>query len=366
MALYISIFIVGLLWGLTRLWSYLAEYEQSRPEHTIEAYIEHLNADFYSQMTQAAAGGVQLSEFETPDSILKTLNTDIAPDATYSWGKKGDTYTDDRPDYYIRYGNAAIASVALERVGGTPKFDFPIWRAVDPQTLIEISSKPEYELHVTLPAGANLTVNGVPVPISYMQPAQSPLELDETTLQYAAAPAAQSVNITGLFTSPAVQAVDAAGNPLEAVTEPGEYDKNQQYVYAPADAASPDPALVSRIEALTRAYVNYMINQDLDTWGNLYELEQYLVGNSTADSMMRSLVNDVYWNNDYTSREDKVLEISHVKMYSDTVCTCQAHFELQLTKNVVNDYVGTVEWTLINTDGTWNACNLTLLTDDSE
>ena len=42
-------------------------------------------------------------------------------------------------------------------------------------------------------------------------------------------------------------------------------------------------------------------------------------------------------------------------MYADNVCTCDVHYDYQLTKNVVNDYIGDMRWTFVKTGTGWNA-----------
>ena len=366
MAIYIIVFFLVILWAMHHLWLYLGEFEKSRPEHTIEAYVSHLQSDFYDQMVEQSVGQTALSEYETAESVIRTLNVAGDGSASYSWGKKGDEYTDDAPVYVIRYGDAAIASVALTGEAGTEQLVFPVWRAAEPKTMMELSATPEYSVNVTMPAGSYLTVNGVPVSESAVQTAESPLEIDAAAAALVEQPTALNCSITGLYTVPEVVVSDANGNLLNASVSPAENDKQRNYVFDPADADPADPALISRIEALTRAYADYMVNKDLETWNNLYYLKTFLVPGSEAENMMASLVNDVYWNNDYTSREDKLLEVSHIKMYSDTVCTCEAHFEMILTKTsdrgtIANNYDGTVEWTLVKSGETWNACSMKLL-----
>lgn len=365
MALYICIFFLGTLYGMHILWNYLAEYEKSRPEHTIDAYVTHLPSDFYSQMTQQSLGTAELTPYETTDTIMKSLGNTEQESASYSWGRKGDTYTDFAPDYYIRYGGAAIAHVVLNKEGETDRFGFPVWHAAEPVSLIEVSAEPEYDITVTAPQGAAVSINGTDVPAASMQEGTSGVVLDEAALQITAQPAAESFTLSGLYAAPAVTATDAAGNVLTLAEAPDEKAKHQEYVFLPADTQSPAEELTNRITDLTKAYIKYMINDrsdGKDTWGNLYYLQNYLVNGSSANEMLRSIVYDVSWNNQYISREDKVFEIRHIKMYSDTVCTCQVHFEIQLTKNVVNDYTGTVEWTMVKNDaGVWNASGLKLL-----
>lgn len=367
MAIYISLAFIITLWGCRRLWLFLDEYEQSRPEHTIENYTAHISSDFYSQMISESVKDNPLTKYETPETILSTLDTG-SDSQTYSWGKKADEYTDDKPVYFIRYGGAAIASVGLTREGSTEKFDFPVWKVDDtPSSLIEISSEPQYSVNITLPSNTQLTVNGIAVALQEMTSCDAPLVLDETELEYVDQPQAMQVEIDGLYASPVIQVSDLNGNVLEPETAPDEHDKKQTYVYLPADEQTPDAAMIARVESMTIAYKNYMINEGElnETGANLAALRQFLLGNSKAMQMMNAMSGEVYWNNPYTSREDKVLEVEHIKMYSPDLCTCESHLDYVLTKvsdrgTVTNEYDIRIIWTMVRVNDVWYASNMVL------
>ncbi len=359
--IYIIIFFLVIMFLMHRLWGYLGEYEASRPQYTIDGYVTHLNSGFYSSMIRQKVDQIPVSNYETADTIASTLVVDAPEEAEYTWSKNSTDYSDDNPSYYVRCNNAPIATVTLQKVGTTEKFGFPIWRAMEPESLIEVASEPAYDLEITIPSGASVMVNGQAVPLAEMTDCDSHIQLDETALNYAEQPMAQRVQISGLYVAPEVKAFDNLGNQLEARTVPDASETHQVYVFEPKDEVTPDADLENRMDELTKAYINYMINKDLATWDNLNYLENYLIIGSSAQQKLRSMVSDVGWNNPYTERVDKVLEISHYKMYSDDVYTCESHFELQLTNNVVNDYIGTVRWTMIKTAGGWKAAAFEML-----
>lgn len=359
--LYILFFFVVILFLMHRLWVRLKEYESSRPQYTIDGYVTHLPAGFYSDMIRQKVEELPVSDYETADTIAETLIIEAPDETKYTWSRNPQEYTDENPVYYVRCGNAAIASVTLERISGTEKFDYPIWRAKDPVSLIEVAEEPAYDVDITIPAGASVMINGQAVSLTKMDETDSHITLDDTALNFTEQPRAQHASVSGLYVAPEVRAFDATGNQLEAVAIPDSSNPHQVYIFEPKDEIAPDPALESRMEDLTKAYINYMINQNEATWDNLSIVEQYLITGSKAQTTLRSIVGDISWNNPYSERIDKVMEVGHFKMYSDTVCTCESHFELQLTKNVVNDYVGTVRWTMVKVGDTWKGVDFEVL-----
>ena len=273
------------------------------------------------------------------------------------------SYTDETPVYYIRCGESAIAKVALQADEKTEHFGLPVWKPGVPESLIELATEAAYEVEITVPEGTSVTINGIAVPQTDMELCDSALVLDDAAKTYAKQPTALKATVSGLYVAPKVQAYDTQGNILTPVSEPDQSAAKQVYVFEPKEQAAPDPEFVTHMENLMGAYINYMANKDEAVWTNLGVLDQYLVPNGNAYSMLHSIVMDVNWNNPYTARVDRELTISHVKMYADNVCTVEAHYNYQLTKNVVNDYIGTIRWTMVKVGNTWLATNFEQIAD---
>lgn len=355
MALYIIIFMLITMFLMHKLNVYLGEYESSLPQYTIDGYVSGLNSGFYTDMIRQKVDQIPVSAYETADSIAASLDIENVDAGTYTWAKNMELYTDETPVYYIRSGNEAIATVELKRIGGTENFDRPIWQACPAESLISISSDPQYSLDVTVPDGASVMVNGIAIPYENMEKDAAGLNLDNAALMYAQEPASLHVFIDGLYAAPKVQAYDSLGNLLTPAKSSKPTEANQVYMFAPKAEITPDEALVSRIEGMMRAYIDYMANKDEALWTNLGVLDTYLVPNSNAYSKLHGIAGDINWNNPYTARLDRALDVSNIRMYSDDVCTADVHYDYQLTKNVVNDYVGDMRWTFVKTGNGWNA-----------
>lgn len=365
MLIYVIIFLLVTMFLMHKLWRFLGEYEASRPQYTIDGYVSALNSGFYHDMVRQKVEEMELSGYENAEIISETLDLEVTDGQRYTWMKKADEYTEENPVYYIRYGNAAIAAVTLTRAGGTEEFDLPVWQACTPVSLLEMASEPEYDLEVIVPEGTSVTINGITVPLADMEVCDSPITLDEAAQTYAKQPGALKVSVSGLYVAPTIQAYDVQGNVLVAAEIPDASESQQTYIFEPKEEVAPDPEFISHAEEMMRAYINYAANKDEQVWVNLGYLDNFLVPNSNAYQMLHSMAWDFNWNNPYTARVDRELTISHVKMYSDTVCTCEAYFDYQLTKNVVNDYIGTIRWTMVKVGNTWRASDFVQLSDES-
>lgn len=346
--------------------AYLAEYEASRPQYKIEEYVASLGDGFFDDMLRQAAAGIQVSDYETTDGIMDTLqmrsaSTDAAQ--PYSYIKKED-FTESRPTYYIMRGEEAVAAVTLERSGWTDKYSFPVWRVNEPQSLLEVHAEPAYEISVTMPQGCVLNVNGNPVPTDIMTEEETLPELNTMELNYSSQPMARHCEMSGFYMPPTVEVKDAEGNRLTPESTPDLTTAHHEYVFRkPADPAA-DPALKERAEALTRAYMDYVINKDKDRFNNLAVLNNYLMPGSEAAVLMQTIINDIYWNNQYDGRTDDV-KVTGIRTYSDKLCTADVHFDTTLTKAGVgtNEYISTISWTLVNNGWGWYATSFELHMD---
>ncbi len=355
MALYICIFIVALLFGMHKLNVFLYEYETSLPEHTIDGYVAGLNGSFYTEMIRQHVDEIQPTAYETPDTIAETLDIGDYDGSGYTWAKNVKEFSKEQPAYFIRTGNAAIAKVTLKQVGETEEFHKPIWQVEKATSLIEVAAEPQYSAEITVPDGASVMVNGIAVPFEDMLKVDSSIKLDESALRFAQQPSALHISLPSLYVAPKVQAYDSLGNALTVSKMPEETETEQVFVFEPKAEASPDQEFVDRAEDMMRAYIDYMANKDEALWTNLGVLDNYIVPNSSAYQKLHGIAGDINWNNPYTARLDRELRVSNVRMYSENVCTCDVHYDYQLTKNVVNDYVGDMRWTFVKAGNVWNA-----------
>ena len=339
--------------------TYLGEYEASRPQYLIEEYVASLDDTFLNDMIKQAAGGVALSQYESSDVLLNTMNAKISGGSNYSYQKTADS-TESRPNYYILRNEQAIATVALNRAGWTEKYSFPVWSMGDPVSVLQLQAAPAYSVSIRTPQGAAVKVNGVDVPPESFIEAPSELQLTATEMFYMNQPVSQQCEISGLYQVPVIEVTDAEGRILTPEKEPDPNAASQAILYPQADEAEPDAALLQYVDGLTHAYMDYVINTRCDIDNNLAVLNNYLLPGSTLATLMQTIYSDVWYNNDPNMREDHVYEVRHVRKYADNLCTVDVHLESTIGKVAVNDYIGTVRWVLVNNGYGWRASNFEL------
>lgn len=365
MVIYVVVFLLMTTFLVYQLHQWLGEYESSQPQHTMDSYVANLDSGFYMNLVREYVAQVPVSEYETADSIVESLDLAGTDAGEYTWSKNAVEFTDEKPVYYIHSGNAVIASVALQRVGGTEHFNLPVWQAGAVKSLIRIATEPQYSLEVTVPDGASVLVNGVAIPMTDMQTNDMDIVLDDVAKQYAQQPHLLHAALDGLYAVPKVAVYDADGDLLTPIQAPKGTEAQQVYQFEMQAEAEPDGAFVSRVEAMMRAYIDYVVDENGATWTNLHTLDNYLLRKGSAYQKLHRMAGDLAWNTPYTSRLDRALEVSNVRMYSETLCTVDVHYEYQLTKTVVNDYVGDIRWTFVKTDSGWYASAFAILSVNS-
>ena len=343
--------------------AYLSEYEASRPQYKIEEYVAGLNDTFYRDMIEQATNNLEVSKYESKKKLQETMKPDssvLQNNAKYSY-KKAENFQESQPLYHILRNDRVVADVQLERSGWTAKYEFPEWRLGEPQPALKVQAEPAYSVSVTMPKGSVLKVNGHTVDEDEFRETDSELQLSQVEQYYMKQPFSVRCHITGLFAPPEIEVISDEGRALTPEQEPDSDAAEQVYVFVQGDTAEQEPEFVQRVEELTKAYFNYVINTNCDRYTNIAVLNNYLLPGSDAAVLMQSIIDDVYWNNTPTTREDKVFEVQHIKKYSDKVRTCEVKFDTAVTKQVRNEYIGTVKWTMVNTGYGWYASSISLL-----
>lgn len=338
---------------------YLAEYESSRPKYTMESYIKTLDESFLADMMTQATAGLSFTAYEKPEMLYESARSQAGSVGEFTY-QRAEDFTDSRPNYYILQDGKAIAKVPLARSGWTEKYSFPEWRVDAPVSVISLQASPVFTLTVTMPEGATMQVNGVDVPEDQYLETESEFHLSPTELYFMQQPMARKCVIGGLYCAPKVTVTDADGNVLEPYKTPSPDHASQEYVFPIADNKNPDPALTDRVTALTKAYMNYVINTRCELDQNLAVLSNYMLAGSPFSNLMYTIASDIWYNNDPNMREDHVFEITHIKQYADNVCTVDVRLESTIGKVAVNDYACTVRWVMVNTGYGWYATNFSL------
>lgn len=357
---YIALLVIGIFVITGKVRRYMAHYEASQPKYAMDRYISTLSGDFYLDMLRETAAEIPVGTYETTEQLYQSLSEQIVPEGSFTYAETN-TAAQEQPVYTIYKDGAAVADVTLDSSETDGEYGFPVWTVCETESRIRVTAQPEYTVRVTMPPNSALYLNGVAVPSDRFTAVDSDLQLDQTSLKYSPQPLSVQCEISGFYLPPDVKAVSAEGIELTPEIQPENQTAVLEYTFLPPDIGDADPLLRSRTEELTKAYINYVINKDRNREGNMAVMNQYLLPGGQVQSLMYGIWGDIFWNNRYNTREDRRLEILHIRKYTDTCCVCEVAFETVLSKVAVNDYTGTIRWTMIHNGNGWYASGMQLV-----
>lgn len=347
MLFYVFIGILMIVCGLIGFYNFIEDYERSLPHHKIEEYLSSQTGngmDFVLKQSD-----FEVSEFETPAVLAGIIfSGEESPELSYK--KSGKEYTEEAPVYLIQAEEKNVARVTLKKTGQTTSHGFPVWEIAGTEPLTgELKTQ---GVKIFVPEGTVPMVNGIAVPESYKT--GSLTEIDDLKGAYKfleGLPKLEEYHVSGLYKKPVITAEDGMGNALLAEA------RGDSYYFRPDNSAELRAAHEEMALALERAYISYMINENLETDVNFARLSPYLMPGSSAYSMLRNL--SVEWNNAYDTREDKLISAERFTPYTADCFSCNTVFSIKLKRySVENEYNGNIRWTFVRTEAGWKAVQM--------
>ena len=349
MLCYVCIFVIALVVGLTKLYGYLKAYEKSLPIHTIEAFMPTVNDEYYNKIIDESMK-INPLPFENEETVLASINRDSEAKHTYTYKKKNDEFTEEKPVYLIKADSKGILKVTLAPKTEKADYDFPIWEIEKVEPVVDVQYNAGYNVTATLPGTAILKINGIPVGDEYITENNIKTDklsgIDEYVTQ---APYLKKYTVNGLYCRPEVTAVIGNGITLTP-TSP----QDGTFVFDFPVSAELKQQNEAEVLAMENAYINYMINVNDDKYGNFQKLAKYLFYNTPSYKLIRSC--EVGWNNSFDKRTDNLISADNFIYYSDECFSCETKFSLTLKKGKVeNEYKGNIRWTYVLSNGKWLA-----------
>lgn len=162
MLLYIAAAVFGINYGLQFLWDYMEAYEASRPNNTVNAYMQQLTNDHIVDMCQDVIDQIDhniQSEAECRDIMLAELKDGVRH------AKKVKECTDTRLVYVLRTGSKVIGEFTVE-ANAPDQYGFTTWSVVSES--FDLSYLIGQSKTITVPDVCIVTANGVALDESYI------------------------------------------------------------------------------------------------------------------------------------------------------------------------------------------------------
>ena len=294
MLIYALAFLLLLGIGFIFFWNFIDAYEQSRPQHPLNAYMEQLTADYILLKSDAAAAQIDV-RLQSKEQSLSYLERAIEDDLKCI--KKIKACTESKLVYSIFCGPKIIGTIVLERQGES-RFGFAPW----------VITNDSFDISCLLQEGTSVTV-----PSDFRVYAGQQL-LDETFLTKTDIPYSDIKEFYGQYTLPTIvtysvgavlgelplRITDAQGNDvaLEENTDMNRYLDN-----CPVDTKS---QLDNTIDGFIRAYVDFVSCTGGDTYANYNKLPRHMVPGGELAQRLRSAIDGLYWVSDRHATLDHI------------------------------------------------------------
>ena len=162
MLIYAVIFLAAAFFGLKFLWGFMEAYEASRPNNTVNAYMEQLTDDHVVDLCQDLIDSVDhnlQSEEACRAYILNELSGGIRH------AKKSKECTDTRLVYVLKVGTQVIGEFSIE-ANEPDQFGFTTWDLAEES--FDMSYLLGQKQSITAPDICTVSVNGVALDASYI------------------------------------------------------------------------------------------------------------------------------------------------------------------------------------------------------
>ena len=163
---YTLILVVLACFGLTKVWNYAEEYEASRPDHTMDTYIERLSKNLWDDSIAATIAAMP-HEVQTDEECKELVKAMLSDELSYS-RQAGGGETDPTITYNLLCGGNVFGKVVLVRDTSKEKeveFGLLPWR-VDKE---EFDFNGLYSsVQITVPEAYSVKLNGVTLGEEYI------------------------------------------------------------------------------------------------------------------------------------------------------------------------------------------------------
>lgn len=318
MFVYAAVALGGIYYGLKQLWVYMEAYENSRPDNTVNAYMQALTHDHIADLGQDVMDQIDLnlqSEEECRAYILDAISGGV------THAKKTKECTESRQVYVLRTGSTVIGEFAIE-AQAPDAYGFTPWETVEES--FDFSYLIGSTVSMTVPHDHAVMVNGHQLGSEYI--IEDKIIYEEIKdlydsydmpyrVTYEAGPFLGEMEITS---------IDPQGN---AVTFDENTDWSRFYHNCSDDE---EKALTAFTEEYVKRYVAFTGSSKNTRYATLDAVLEYMVSGSDLEKRMRDALDGLQFGQ---SKGDEVVSITyhHQIRLEEGKYLCDVTYEVDTT-----------------------------------
>ena len=294
--LYAVLFLAGTYVGLRYLWDFMDAFEASRPENTINAYMEQVTPDYICDSSAELIASVD-HHIQSEEECREVIKAAVSGKITYA--KKTSECTEDKMVYVLRTAGKVIGRVVLEP-WGEERYGFTPWAVTEDS--FDFSYLKTGTVSATVPHTLLVSVNGNVLDESYMTESGFHYEALEAFYgRYENLPTYGSYEAGPCLGEITLQVEDSQGNPVTV-------DENTDF-NAFVDNCSEEE--LARLESFNqefiKAYIKFLTSNMNNRVTNHKALKPYLVPGSDLAIRVKNALDGLQFGQ---SKSDKLVELT--------------------------------------------------------
>lgn len=331
---YFVLAIISIMAGiLAYLWFSLNDYEKHLPEKTMDVVFSEMKDGDYSRLVEN--GDSSLSTFCKQEDVNAYIKQ-IVDGKDLSYKKKTGEFKEEHPVYVILCGEDALTTVSLKSVK-TTFYGNTVWEVEN----VGKMALPSYDMTVTAPNGATVTVNGTQLSADYVSESDIIVDSLKDLPDYISCPTMTKYVVPGVLGIPEVSVTAADGTAMEISTS----EDNKEVVAGYPGKDGLLSAYGEQTLNIAQTYTKYMA---ADT--SLTDIAQYVDGNAEIYQFLRT--SEVYWFTSHDSYEFTNTEAYDATKYDDNIFSISVKYDYTIYRNGESFYYPTdLTFVYANVDG---------------
>ena len=290
MAIYAAVFLLAAALGLNKFWDFIAAYEASRPENTMDAYMEQVDLDYLCRGGEAMLMEAVDQSLQPADELRDYIRSTLTGNIRYA--KKMSESNDTQQVYMVMCGRQAICRVVLAPQPAD-EYGFTPWEVASED--FDLSYIKTSTISITVPSDFLVYVGDTLLDSSYITASNIPYQAIAPYYTDYTPPYMVTYTSGAFLGEKAFRVTDPNG---AAVTIDENTDMTPFLDNCTQEQITEMDALVKKY---LKRYVDFLSCAGNDPEGNYQTLRKVIVPDSDLDHRFRDAVRGLTWIRDRRS-----------------------------------------------------------------
>lgn len=342
MVVYAVLFLGATYFGLDYLWDYMEAYEASRPNNTVNAYMDELTLEHIVDMSVDEVYSKIDSYIQSEEECREYMLNALSEGVTHA--KKTRECTDTRQVYVLRTGSTVLGEFSIT-ANAPDEYGFTTWdvegESFDMTYLVGTQT-----VSMTVPEGCAVWVNGRQLGSEYI--IEEGIRYEEILEYYEEydLPCRVTYEAGPFLGEMEISATDENGDPVT-------FDENTDYSVYYLNCTEEETSALNEFTAeFVKRYVAFTGSNDDNRNARYHNLIEYVVEGSEMASRLRNALDGLQYGQ--SRRDDIVSLVTHLQLrLEEGKYLCDITYEVDTTgkKGVVRTTTNAKLYIVTTDDG---------------